>query len=226
MPKLWNATIEEHRNAVRKAALDATAALVSEQGPLSVTMSRVAERSGIGRATLYKYFPDVESVLAAWHERLVTAQLDELAQVRDHTEGAGARLHAVLDAYALHMHSRRGDHGSDISALLHQGDHMARAHQRLVAMVRDLIADAAAAGELRADVDPDELAPFCLHALSAARAMPTPDAVRRLVAVTLTALAPAGAGFTVPDAPRSEAAPHSQHHGPHGQHRHPKPATH
>lgn len=35
-----------------------------------MTMSRIAEEIGIGRATLYKYFPDVEAILLAWHERL------------------------------------------------------------------------------------------------------------------------------------------------------------
>lgn len=48
---------------------DTTAALVAEQGLTSVTMSRIAKESGIGLATLYKYFPDVESILLAWHER-------------------------------------------------------------------------------------------------------------------------------------------------------------
>jgi AcrR family transcriptional regulator len=67
VPKLWNETIEEHRRAVRDAVLKTTAALVTEQGLRGVTMSRIAEDSGIGRATLYKYFPDVESILAAWH---------------------------------------------------------------------------------------------------------------------------------------------------------------
>ena len=54
MPKLWTETIDEHRRAVRDATLDATGALVAEHGLASVTMSRIAEETGIGRATLYK----------------------------------------------------------------------------------------------------------------------------------------------------------------------------
>ncbi len=42
-----------HRRAVRDATLHATAALVAEHGLLSVTMSQIAEATGIGRATLY-----------------------------------------------------------------------------------------------------------------------------------------------------------------------------
>ena len=77
MPKLWNETIEAHRRAVHDAALDTAAALVAERGLLSVTMSQIAEETGIGRATLYKYFPDVEAILIAWHERQIARHLEQ-----------------------------------------------------------------------------------------------------------------------------------------------------
>ena len=57
MPKLWNETIAAHRAAVRDAILDTAVALVAEHGLAAVTMSRIAAQTGIGRATLYKYFP-------------------------------------------------------------------------------------------------------------------------------------------------------------------------
>ena len=71
MPKLWSETLDDHRRAIRDAALDATAGLVAEHGLASVTMSQIAKDAGIGRATLYKYFPDVEAILIAWHERQI-----------------------------------------------------------------------------------------------------------------------------------------------------------
>ncbi len=43
-------------------------------------MSLAAE-TGIGRATLYKYFSDVEAILAAWHARHVARHLEHLAAV-------------------------------------------------------------------------------------------------------------------------------------------------
>src|SRR5215207_197927 len=63
VPNLWNETIEAHRAAVREAILDTAMVLVAEQGLRSVTMSQIAEKTGIGRATLYKYFSDVEAIL-------------------------------------------------------------------------------------------------------------------------------------------------------------------
>ncbi|HEY3080374.1 MAG TPA: TetR/AcrR family transcriptional regulator [Chloroflexota bacterium] len=192
MPRLWNETIEAHRRAVRDATLDTTAALVAAHGLASVTMSRIAEETGIGRATLYKYFPDVEAILVAWHERQVTGHLEHLADVRDRAGGAGERLEAVLEAYALiaYEHHSHELHGTELAALLHRGEHVARAQQQLSDFIRDLLTDGAATGDLRDDVAPDELASYCLHALTAASSLPSKAAVRRLVTVTLAGLRP------------------------------------
>jgi AcrR family transcriptional regulator len=190
MPKLWSQTIEAHRREVRDAILDATAALVAEQGPLSVTMSRIAEEAGIGRATLYKYFPDVGAILLAWHERLVAEHLEQLAEIQNQVGGAGQRLEAVLEAYALISYGRRGHRGTELAAFLHQGEHVARAERRLRGMIRDLLTEGTHSGDVRGDVAPDELAGYCLHAIAAAGGLPSEDAVRRLLAVVLAGLRP------------------------------------
>ncbi|XYH97183.1 TetR/AcrR family transcriptional regulator [Sorangium sp. So ce1128] len=187
MPKLWNETIEAHRRAVHDAILDTTAALVAEHGLSSVTMSQIAEATGIGRATLYKYFADVEAILVAWHERQIAGHLEHLAAVRDQAGDAGARLEAVLEAFALIAHEHPA---TELSALLHRGEHVARAQQHLRDFIRDLIAEGAEVGAFRGDVAPDELARYCLHALTAAGSLPSKAAVRRLVAVTLAGLRP------------------------------------
>lgn len=57
-------------------------------------------------------------------------------------------------------------------------------------MIRDLLREAARAGDVRDDVAPDELATYCLHALDAARTLPSRVAVRRLVTVVLAGLRP------------------------------------
>ncbi|MGH3775643.1 MAG: TetR/AcrR family transcriptional regulator [Pseudonocardiaceae bacterium] len=195
MPKLWNETIEAHRRAVRDATLDATAALVAKHGLASVTMSQIAEQTGIGRATLYKYFPDVEAILGAWHERQIAGHLEQLAEARDQAGDAGERLERVLQAYALiHQqrvqHHRNEPHGTQLVALLHPDEHVARAQQHLLDMFRDLLTEAAQTGDIRDDVAPDELASYCLHALTAASNLPSTAAAHRLVTVTLAGLRP------------------------------------
>jgi AcrR family transcriptional regulator len=185
MPKLWSKTIEAHRRAVNDATLDTTAALVSKHGLRSVTMSRVAEKTGIGRATLYKYFSDVKTILVAWHERLINSHLERLNEVRDQAQSPLQQLEAVLEAYALMSHEHRN---AELAALLHQGKHVVRAHEQLSRLFRELVSKAAAAGDIRNDIGPDELVIYCLHSLAAAGSLPSKVAVRRLVSITMAGL--------------------------------------
>jgi AcrR family transcriptional regulator len=195
VPKLWNDTIDAHRREVRDAILDTTAALAAEHGLLSVTMSQIAEKTGIGRATLYKYFPDVESIVLAWHDRQVGNHLELLAQVRDQAGDSDKRLEAVLTAYAhIHQqrvrHHRHHDHGTELAAFLHRDEHIAGAQRHVQDLIRDLLTESAETGGLRDDVPPDELAAYCLHALNAASTAPSKAAVHRLVTVVLDGLRP------------------------------------
>jgi AcrR family transcriptional regulator len=190
VPRLWNETIEAHRRDVREAILDTTAALVAEHGLRSTTMSRVAEQTGIGRATLYKYFPDVETILIAWHHRHVAAHLEQLTAIRDQTDDAGARLEAVLAAYARIVRGvAQHRYGAELAALVHRDEHVAQPQQQLHDLVRDVLTDAA--GHVRDDIAPDELATYCLHALAAAGELTSEAAVSRLVTLTLAGLRPA-----------------------------------
>ncbi len=185
MPKLWNDTIESHRREVRDAILDATAALVAEHGLRSVTMSQIAEQTGIGRATLYKYFSEVEAILAAWHERQIAGHLEQLFALKNQAGAPLERLSAVLEAYALIQFEHRGH---ELAALLHHGEQAAHAQQHLLGLLRDLIGEAVQAGDVRDDVTPQELAIYSLHALAAANRLSSKAAVRRLATVTIDGL--------------------------------------
>jgi AcrR family transcriptional regulator len=195
VPKLWNETIEAHRHQVRDAILDTTAALVFEHGLRSVTMAQIAERTGIGRATLYKYFPDVDTILHAWHHRQITAHLTQLTEARDNVSDPGQRLDVVLRTYARIAHETRNRHNTEIGRFLHRDEHLAEAQRQLHDLIANLIAKAADAADIRADMPADELASYCLHALNAASSMPSQAAVDRLVTITL-------AGLRALDSPR------------------------
>jgi len=188
MPKLWSRTVATHRRAVRDATLNTAAALVARHGLRSVTMSQIAETAGIGRATLYKYFPDVESILAAWHDRQIGAHLERLMAIREQRGSARDRLEAVLETYALIQHELREAHATELAVHLHSGEHVIQAQRRLQDFLRALISEGAESGELRDDISPDELASYCLHALAAAGSAPSKPALRRLVAVTMAGL--------------------------------------
>jgi AcrR family transcriptional regulator len=185
VPKLWSDTIEVHRREVTGAILDVTASLIAEHGLSSVTMSQIAEKTGIGRATLYNYFPDIDTILTAWHERHVSEHLARLVELRNQQGTAVERLEAVLHAFAMISHQR---HDSELAAMLHRRQHVAHAQKELFELVRDLVSEGAKQKQLRDDVSPRELASYCLHALSGASALPSKPAVERLVKVTLAGL--------------------------------------
>lgn len=184
VPSLWNDTIAEHRRAVREATITAAAALAHEHGVTGVTMSAIADRTGIARGTLYKYFPDVHAVLLAWHDRQLQQHLDGLVAVADRADPPD-RLPAVLTGYA---HIAQHRHDGDLETLLHCGPHVSATRDRLRDLLRGLIDDAVTRGQVRSDVPAVELAEYCLHALAAAASLPEAAAVDRLVDTTLTGL--------------------------------------
>ena len=186
MPKLWTDTIEAHRRSVHDAVLDAAAALVAARGLPSVTMSAIAAETGIGRATLYKYFADVDAILVAWHERHVAHHLQHLGEIAHRPAAPAVRLRAILEALAQMSAHEQGS----LSASLHAGDHVARARTHLQGFVGALIADAAKAGIVRGDVPADELAAYCLAALGGASAPKSKAATGRLVELVWSGLKP------------------------------------
>jgi AcrR family transcriptional regulator len=187
VPRLWDQSLDAHRGEVRDVILQSVGALAAEAGLRSVTMSKVAARAGIGRATLYRYFPDVEAVLRAWHEAQVTGHVAQLSAIADAADPHD-RLSAVLEAFALLSQRSHAHHDAELEAFLHRDRQVDRAREDVHALLATLIGEAARRGEVRDDVAADELASYCLHALGAATSMTSSAAVRRLVAVTRAGL--------------------------------------
>lgn len=207
MPKLWNDTVQEHRDAVREAVLDGVARLVVAGGVSSVSMTKAAEGAGISRATLYKYFPDVQTLLSAWHERQIGEHLGHLHHVRDqaghHSPDTGrhdhhgvdpvATVRAVLEAYAVMLQQSSTD---SAPTYLHAGSFTDRAQAHLHDFLSEVIGEATASAggseamtaSVRTDVPADDLASLALHAVNAAAAARSPEAARLLVGVVVDGL--------------------------------------
>ena len=177
------------------AILDTAATLVAQHGLTGVTMSQIAQHAGIGRATLYKYFSDVEAIVAAWHERQISHHLEQLRKAAAATNDPGERLLTVLRSYMQLSSSRHtgaaGEPGdADMAALLHRSAHSSQNRDHVHALMTDVIGAAGQAGHVRTDIPPGELATFCLHALGAARSLTSEASRNRLVTLTLQALSP------------------------------------
>lgn len=62
--------------SVRQAILTAARAILEESGPMAVTMEGVAARAGVGKPTLYRWWPDRHAVAMA---ALMDSQLPDVA---------------------------------------------------------------------------------------------------------------------------------------------------
>jgi AcrR family transcriptional regulator len=173
--------VESHRQEVREAILDAAGALVASKGLLAVSMSQLAAAAGIGRATLYKYFADVEEVFAAWHGRQIAEHLAQLTALAEGPAEPAIRLRSVLETYGQICRQRARHGGDAMSAALHHAREVQQPEQQLRDLLARLVAEAAAAGAVRTDMPAQELASFCVHALTAAADVEVPPSVQSLV---------------------------------------------
>jgi AcrR family transcriptional regulator len=181
-------SVETRRRDMREAILAATAAVVAEHGLPAVTMSRIAAQAGIAQSRLCRYFPDLDAVMRAWHDRQVTNHLGYLEDIGDQSGAVMQRLDAVLRAYAAVVHQTHEHRTTDLGMSLHRDEDLGHARRHLRGVVRDLLAEGALGGDIRDDVTPDELADFCLRSLSSAGAHSSSVAVRHLVTATLCRL--------------------------------------
>jgi AcrR family transcriptional regulator len=155
---------------VNDAILDATAELIAEHGPMSVAMSAIAERAGIGRATLYKYFPDVESILVAWHTRDFAEHMQRLDAL---TEADTVTLNDVAEfVNAQRQHHPHGKGADIVGALAHtvagaEGVIADAIEPQIIDALTVLLTRLARRKEVRTDHDPELLARWLLHAVHA-----------------------------------------------------------
>lgn len=78
---------QERSRVTYEAMLEACALLLREEGYEALTTTLVAERAGVGIGTVYEFFPNKESIVAA----VIEQRLAHLVA------GAGARLDATLE---------------------------------------------------------------------------------------------------------------------------------
>ena len=148
-------------------------------------MSQVADAAGVSRPTLYKYFPDVQSMLTAHHRKHVEMHVAELEAVVSGPGLPGERLERLVGAYAeiCHHRARQGD--ADVDRLVHSASELDAAESQLIDLFARAIREA---GQRANDLSPAALAAYAVRALSAAAQVPRSKvpAVARLVHETLT----------------------------------------
>lgn len=134
----------------RLALLDAAAAVFSEQG-VNAPLELVIERAGVGRATLYRNFPDRGALMQALMGRNLDRIEEEAQRLAEREDGLFELLafmaQRIADSAPITDYWRAIDREHPL---------VREAQARLGRMVRPLIQQAVAAGRCRADfVDSD-----------------------------------------------------------------------
>jgi AcrR family transcriptional regulator len=90
----------EQEDATRRRITEATVELHGTVGPARTTVSAVAERAGVQRATVYRHFPDDDSLFAACSSHFMAANPLPDQGAWAEIEDPGERLHdALTDLY-------------------------------------------------------------------------------------------------------------------------------
>lgn len=116
----------------------------------------IADKAGVGLGTLYRHFPQRSELIAAIFRREIDACSGAAVCLASQNEPFQA-LSQWMQRYTVFIATKRG-----LAKALHSGDPaydnlLAYFDQRLRPAVRPLLQRAIEAGEVRADVDADEL---------------------------------------------------------------------
>ena len=130
----------------------------------------IADKAGVGLGTLYRHFPQRSDLIAAVFRREIDACADAAPMLSGEHEPFEA-LASWIQRYAAFIAAKRG-----LAKALHSGDPTfdnlpGYFDQRLRPALRTLLDAAVAVGEIRADIDADELlgavASLCMSSYNA-----------------------------------------------------------
>ena len=90
-----------HHGDLRHALIEASLALIAEEGFAALTLREVARRAGVTHAAPYRHFADKEALLAAVAEEGFRAMAAQMRERMDRETGPTQRLFACGVAYVL-----------------------------------------------------------------------------------------------------------------------------
>lgn len=140
----------------RERVLQAAKAVFSAGGP-DASLEAVARRAGVGIGTLYRHFPTREALYEAVYRREVE-QLGELADQLAREASPVAALRRWLRSNVEFVATKKGMSAAlALAAQSSTSELAAFSFERLTSAVGALLARAVAAGEIRADVEAEDL---------------------------------------------------------------------
>jgi AcrR family transcriptional regulator len=187
--------LEAQRPAERRPRADAlrnidtllgAAAAVFATSGVDAPVREIADKAGVGVGTLYRHFPRRADLIAAVFRREIDACAD-CASILAAEHAPFDALARWMQRYAAFVAAKRG-----LAEALHSGDPAfdplpAHFDQRLRPALRALFKAAVEAGEVRADVEPDDVLSAVTSLCMSARD-DRPDHARRMIALLVDGL--------------------------------------
>ena len=139
----------------RERLLKAATAVFSAGGA-EASLEAVARRAGVGIGTLYRHFPTREALFEAVYRH----EVDQLAELAEQLKDEGAPVEALrrwLRSNVEFVATKKGMSAALALAMHNVSDLQAYSFERLTKAVGGLLRRAVAAGEIRADVSPEDL---------------------------------------------------------------------
>ena len=139
----------------RERVLEAAKAVFSAGGS-EASLEAVARRAGVGIGTLYRHFPTREALFEAVYRREVQ-QLGELAEALKSEADPVDALRRWLRSNVEFVATKKGMSAALALAVQSSSELTAFSFDRLTKAVGALLDRAVAAGEIRADISPEDL---------------------------------------------------------------------
>ena len=173
----------------RQRILAAAAEVFTERG-LDATLDEVARAAGVGVGTVYRRFPDKDSLVS----ELFRDRIDALVTVAEEACEAADPWRGLVDFLEYIASAMAGDQG--LRQLMMFGtydrDQVCYASDRMRPVITRLVQRAQASGDLRGDFEATDvkMIAFMLASLAEYAAAVTPDVWRRYLAMLIDGLRP------------------------------------
>lgn len=139
----------------RERVLEAAKVVFSAGGP-DASLEAVARRAGVGIGTLYRHFPTREALFEAVYRR----EVEHLADLAEQLKAEASPVEALrrwLRSNVEFVATKKGMSAALALAVNSSSELSAYSFERLTKAVGALLDRAAAAGEIRADISPEDL---------------------------------------------------------------------
>lgn len=135
MPKILGASLNEHREEIRRRLFAALAGLTEERGFDAISLADIARSAGVGRTAVYNHVPDKESLLIEYIndeagqyladlEKALADESDPVEQLRlyiRHQQRMRCTLHmptGLRNAVSPATQARLREHAEPVEAVL------------------------------------------------------------------------------------------------------------